>query len=252
MGLDPYNHSEEEAVLLVKASNELPESILREFYSASNSQQIETDVESTIKAISLIRESQEQFLHLINIKRKLNRLNYNRSTPWKEGYEAARLARNTMGLNGKAIDTIQSFEDVLKAQLSEIVVPLDSEVSAPIRVIAGDNDMDSPLFVLPKRVVKSEHSQKFNLARGLYEYFWGARYSLVTDVDLESQKRNRAFAAEFLLPSKLLRERIKTDFVSTDQVEDLAEEFNISAMVVGHQIENHGIAKIDSSFLGFD
>ncbi len=56
------------------------------------------------------------------------------------------------------------------------------------------------------------------------------------------QQSNRAFAAEFLAPSRSLGARIAYSAVDDEQVDDLAEEFGVSTQVIRNQIENHKIA----------
>ena len=67
---------------------------------------------------------------------------------------------------------------------------------------------------------------------------------LVTRGATRRQQTNRAFAAEFLAPSRSLRERITYSTVDDEQVDDLAEEFGVSTQVIRNQIENHRIAEL--------
>jgi len=68
--------------------------------------------------------------------------------------------------------------------------------------------------------------------------------SLITRGQTEHQQRNRAFAAEFLAPALSIRRRLSSDHVSEEEVEDVALELGVSAFVIRHQIENHGLATI--------
>jgi Zn-dependent peptidase ImmA (M78 family) len=61
------------------------------------------------------------------------------------------------------------------------------------------------------------------------------------------QQRNRAFAAEFLAPAFLIQKRMSGDEVSNEEVEDLAAQFRVSALVIDHQIRNHRLGKITGS-----
>ena len=67
---------------------------------------------------------------------------------------------------------------------------------------------------------------------------------LVTTSKSERQQRNRAFAAELLAPSALLRERITHATVADNEVDALAQEFHVSSLVIEHQIENHELARL--------
>jgi Zn-dependent peptidase ImmA (M78 family) len=74
----------------------------------------------------------------------------------------------------------------------------------------------------------------------LFEYLVAAESQLliVTRSHSERQKRNRAFAAEFLVPAKALRGALPRRVLTDEDVDDLAEEFGVSAAVIRHQVEN--------------
>ena len=55
---------------------------------------------------------------------------------------------------------------------------------------------------------------------------------------------NRAFAAEFLAPHEMLKSDLSGATIGEDEVDDLADEYGVSAFVVRHQIENHGLARV--------
>jgi Zn-dependent peptidase ImmA (M78 family) len=249
-GMDPFNCSEEDADLILLANESLPSSILKEFYCASNSTKLKGDIANVKHAIEVAKKNQNKFEFLKSIKHKLSYSN-NNSMPWREGYQAALEVREKLNLNGTAVTTIDKLSEYLKLDVNELSQKLDKDFSSSIRLIGGTNQTHDPVFVFSKNSPNSEKSKKFNVARGLYEYFYGEDFSLISDVYDENQKRNRAFAAEFLLPSLLLRKRINTEYVSYDQINDLAEEFNISSMVVELQLKNHNIATVNSDYLLF-
>jgi len=82
------------------------------------------------------------------------------------------------------------------------------------------------------------------VCRALYESLSRASTALVSRARSDRQQANRAFAAEFLAPAALLRERIARDIIDNEQIDDLADEFGVSAKVIEHQIENHHIADL--------
>ena len=101
----------------------------------------------------------------------------------------------------------------------------------------------------PARIIidkTRDESRKFALCRGVFEYLTaGAReYAAVTGVRSERQQRNRAFAAEFLVPAGQLKERVCSETVTEDDLEVISEEFGVSAYVVRHQLENHRLATV--------
>ena len=84
---------------------------------------------------------------------------------------------------------------------------------------------------------------RFLLCRALGEVFYSRGDALLTKGATARQRLNRAFAAEFLAPSRSLAKRIVHPTVDGEQVDDLAEEFGVSTRVIQHQLENHQIAE---------
>jgi Zn-dependent peptidase ImmA (M78 family) len=79
----------------------------------------------------------------------------------------------------------------------------------------------------------------------LFEYLLAgdAPAAIVAPTFSDRQKRNWAFAAEFLVPAAQLRRKIAGHVVTEEQAEDLAEEFGTSVLVIQHQIENYRLAR---------
>lgn len=103
-----------------------------------------------------------------------------------------------------------------------------------------NDDRGIPGFALDKH---RDDAKKFALCRGLFEYLNAPNGEslLVTREQTERQKRNCAFAAEFLAPSALLSEAVADRTVDEEQIEDLAETFGVSSLVIQHQLKNHNL-----------
>jgi hypothetical protein len=113
--------------------------------------------------------------------------------------------------------------------------------------VVGYNKTETPTFVLS---AGTEDRVRFAFCRSLYEVLIAPNRepAIVTKSKTQRQKANRAFAAEFLLPSATLRNRITEEEVEPEMIEDLANEFGVSSMVVQHQLANHKIAVPTHSF----
>jgi Zn-dependent peptidase ImmA (M78 family) len=63
---------------------------------------------------------------------------------------------------------------------------------------------------------------------------------LVTAAYTDRQKVERAFAAELLAPAQGVAERLGNDgvAVTSEDIEAVAQHFDVSAMVIQHQVEN--------------
>jgi IrrE N-terminal-like domain len=85
--------------------------------------------------------------------------------------------------------------------------------------------------------------RRFVIARAIGDFLSFGHSSLVTRGQTEHQQRNRAFAAEFLAPAHSIRERLPNATVDEEDVEELAAEFQVSPIVIRHQIQNHRLAE---------
>lgn len=243
-GIDPYDCDDDIADLIIQASSALPKSILQEFYTASSPLSLNQDINAVKAALDIKQNSSEEFTFIRKLKKEI-RHNFSYSTPWKEGYIAAKQLRENLGLNGKVIISTEELSNLFNLKMETLTKEIPLETSNSIRLISNISDDQTPVFLFPKKYGKSESSRKFGLARGFYEYFFGSEVALISTADIESQKRNRAFAAEFLLPSSALRKKIKSEYVSKELIADLSEEYKISEQVVQYQIENHKLARIE-------
>ena len=165
--------------------------------------------------------------------------------PWELGYDLARQARLALGLNGQPIRTMDALADALgedNAALKHVFQPLTplGELRLIDGVVAG-GEQASYAFGLRRA---GESGQRFTFCRALGEAITSHKDALVTRGVTERQQRNRAFAAEFLAPSRGLRERVSRWVVGADEVDDLADEYGVSPYVIRHQLGNHGIAQL--------
>ena len=93
---------------------------------------------------------------------------------------------------------------------------------------------------------RNEQAKVFTLCRSLSEYLTSTLHEpqLVTRARSDRQKRNRAFAAEFLVPADALRKELPTKIVNDEDIDDLAIEFGVSSALVRHQLANHDLARV--------
>lgn len=174
--------------------------------------------------------------------------------PWQVGYEWARRLRRDLGDEEAPLPRMADLAEFLGEQHSVL-----DDVSSPVSCV-DDIPMvdgivtrsDDGVPVLGLRDL-NETGRRFHLCRAVAEVLTGgAADSLVTQVESPRQKCNRAFAAEFLVPSRALRSRVGTPIVDDDDIEELAGEFGVSTHVVKHQLQNHRIAQVESNGLHLD
>lgn len=167
--------------------------------------------------------------------------------PWKVGYEWARQLRIGLGDEEAPVPGMADLADFVgekRSVLDDVSSPVSHVDAIPMvdGVVTRSND-GVPVLGLRRL---GEPGRRFHLCRAIAEILTGgAADSLVTQAESPRQKRNRAFAAEFLVPSRALRRRVKSPVVGEEEVERLAEKFGVSTRVVEHQLHNHDIAQVE-------
>ncbi len=173
------------------------------------------------------------------------------ASPWQVGYDWARQLRNGLGDEEAPLPRMAELAGFLGEKhsvLDDVSSPVSCVDDIPmVDGVVTRNDNGVPVLGLRRL---GEPGRRFHLCRAVAEILIdGVADSLVTQAESPRQKRNRAFAAEFLAPSRALRSRVKSPVVDDDDIEELAEEFGVSAYVVEHQLQNHRIAQVESAGL---
>lgn len=165
--------------------------------------------------------------------------------PWVAGYTLARHVRHQLELDGVPLATT-----------ADLARALGEEPDA-VRAVTKARNLGAADFVdgvvtrddngLPAFAVRRGHdtARRFQFCRALAEVLESPNSdALVTRAGTDRQRRNRAFAAEFLAPSEALRARVCSTTLDGDAVDELATEFGVSPWHITHQVQNHKIAKI--------
>lgn len=161
--------------------------------------------------------------------------------PYEHGYAVARALRKQFPANG---DEALDIDSALRGmgwhgfhQADDAWEPVAPEVKAAVGVTpAGVPRVTSKPFLRPANA-------RFLLARSVYFLLANSTSSaprLVTTAGTRLQAASRAFAAEWLAPAMAISRRIK-DGVDDERIQEIAEDLGVSATVIAHQIENHGL-----------
>lgn len=150
------------------------------------------------------------------------------AAPWKIGYKLARQFRDILGLN--PADAVPIGE-MVRVRQTESVAPIN--VDGLVRSV-GPSDL-----AVVVGAYTSERSRRFAAARAI-----GRRslspiegLSLLTRAPKYGEQSERAFAAELLAPASGIAEVTAGDFSDTS-LEKAAEYFDVSPILIQHQIEN--------------
>lgn len=243
LGEDPYALSDSDAELLIAISRAIPVSALAEFLPTATIGTLADRARGFEIAIDNAVKSQGRFPRLVRVKERIGSVQLVEGRPWERGYELARRTRESLGWNGSSTFN----EDVSEALgFAQHDIAAGSETATPIPAIHGVLAIsadDRPGIYLTSL---SGNAARFDFARAVGEYLTSPRgdVRLITRAYSDTQRRNRAFAAELLVPAAALRSRVSSDVVSSDAVDELGSEFGVSPLVVKHQLENHGIAQV--------
>ncbi|MGD2115268.1 MAG: ImmA/IrrE family metallo-endopeptidase [Acidobacteriota bacterium] len=244
LGLDPFRIDDEQADQIVEVAARIPEALHDELFSAADPSILAAEATALGTALDELSGRHPSLDRLRDLREEVDPLRSTEHLPWRQGYEAARSLRAALSLNGDPLSTFESLGAAFRVEGSV----LEREVRAIRGVVAVDgvvalDDRQRPGFGV--RATAPE-ARRFAFCRELFEYLAseGTEPSIVTRAGTHRQQRNRAFAAELLLPSDALRSRAPADVVGYQWVDEIAAEFGVSWAVVSHQLEKHHIARI--------
>ena len=149
--------------------------------------------------------------------------------PWKQGRELARSVRSRLGIG----------QDPFRFEAEGPLALFHSEDATPSRRIEGLVASATPACVTAPRRYSS--SKRFLMARALCNFMSHkeSRFGILGSLHTDRQARSRAFAAEFLAPAEILHDRWTSSGSSGETIEELSQEFDVSSLVIMHQIENY-------------
>lgn len=246
LGLDPFQLGKEEAEELLDAAEKIPEVLQDEFFSSADPSALLQEAEAVDRALEAVAGTHQGLEPLRRLRESFNAPELPGEPPWKQGYAAAGALRADLGLDGSPLPSFEALSETLGVQrpLLEREVKSVSGLETVDGVVAFD-DEQRPGFALR---ATADEARIFGFCRELFEYLAapGPDPLLVTRGGTHRQQRNRAFAAEFLLPSEALRDRVRGPVVTYEEVNKIAEAFGVSWAVVSHQLDNHRIARISA------
>lgn len=244
MGFDPYSLGDERRDELVRTNELLPDAWRDEFFAAAAPSRFFEQAQTLLEWRARMADRPVDTTPLIALRNWCPRVDA-RQTPWDEGYTIARKLRAHLGLDGRALPDDESLAGSLGIRGSPVDFADGPLMASSFDALVDVVDREAPSFLTTKR---RPVQSRFAFARALFEYLTALDRAtgLVTGSRTERQKRSRAFAAEFLAPSALIRERLAGEQVDPDAIDELAAELGVSGYVVQHQVENHGLGRVVS------
>jgi hypothetical protein len=242
LGEDPFSLDNESRERMVELASQIPSDLTDEFIAAIDYGNLADYLRNLNESLKMAATSIPPLT--IPILDLADGLTANQRTPWENGYQLARDLREKLGLNGHLLaddtalaDAIHVEETFLDRASSADLNPLWSGFDA----LVAPSNKGEPVFMIGKT---RGDSRRYTFCRALYDSLSGASSALVSRARTDRQRANRAFAAELLAPSDLLRKRMNQEVADEALVMDLAEEFGVYELVIRHQLKNHHIAEV--------
>lgn len=243
LGIDPFTLDEGQQQQVLEVSELLPASLRDDFFAAADFLNLKSQARQVVDALRSSRNNRANLMPLKSLKQELASAKRAQGPPWRQGYQFAHDLRQKLNLNGAKLRSLPSLARALDLTPRQLEAAILREASLPgsLDAIGATNARQSPGFAISER---REESIRFAFCRGLFEYLTlpEGQPLIVTRARSERQKRNRAFAAEFLVPADRLREALPGQVVGNEDIDDLAADFGVSPSVIRHQIDNHGLA----------
>ncbi|MFC0864489.1 ImmA/IrrE family metallo-endopeptidase [Sphaerimonospora cavernae] len=234
LGLEPYSEAEPYEQLIVQAADELRGNLLGDFYDAVDPALMGDALEWIRLARSDIRQAVRPGSDAVALRRELSPLQSpadNRA--WEKGWSHARAVRRALGLRETA-----------KFSLTPYIHCLDrGGPDRGLRAVGGAAEEYGPVAVMEPGLPTT--ARRFTLARALCRYLWEPEpLFLVTAAYTFRQKVERAFATELLAPAAGIAELLDVapDAALPDDLEKIAARFQVSPIVIKHQLENQLLA----------
>jgi len=240
LGFYPYDVPEHQETAILDIADSIPRELYPTFFGAASPDRLPEQADRLIEGIRVLQDLDGRVDQLLDLRNEVAPY-HSRYAPWEEGYEFARRLRSILDVEEATFpttaDVAQTF--YLAGNGSEDSIQ-EFESHHLFDALVVNSERGGPGFALDKH---RDDAKKFALCRGMFEYLNSSNGHplLVTRERTERQKRNRAFAAEFLAPSSMLSQSVADRTVDEEDLDNLAETFGVSSLVIQHQLQNHQI-----------
>jgi len=162
-------------------------------------------------------------------------------SPWSAGRVLAHELRTSFGFGASPIGSDPLCD--LFGVSSDLFYAREGAPLAPISLGIREEYGHTIGLTLRRRTMTS---RRFEVTRLLADWLSGDasdHWLPVTDAMTARQKKQRAFAAEFLCPLQGIQEYLEDDY-SDEQIEQAAAHFMVSYQVVSHQLKNNHLIPV--------
>ncbi len=234
MGFDPDEAEEELVAALLSQARKVGVGAVEEVAAssrdraASDLQELMGPAKDKAVAISVDRTAE--------IRQRFSRNTERASLPWQRASEAAAIVREEWNLDPGPVSNRRLSEIF---QVSESLVTEPDQIAGPMPAgFRGDESSETISVFLKKG---HPTGRRFALARLVADHVISQsseRLLPATEAKTDRQKFQRAFAQELLCPFDLLSEFLYERGLTDDDIEDAAEHFDVSPLLVKTTLVN--------------
>lgn len=248
LGLDPFAVDSDISEKIVNIYEKLHNDTIEDFFSMATVDNIVEQEKINRKFFDTARP-QTELSELARFKAFITKNSRRKQEqdclkPWERGYSFARACRKYFDIS-KVISTpsdlltiLGTASDKIQNIYKEVNYRPGGKVIRNIIFSSFRHEEGKLGFSLLKA---SSQQQNFYLARAIYTYLASNdTYRIITPAYTASQQESRAFGAEFLVPSAQLRKKLRNrKTLIVEDIEELAQEYNVSPEIIRYQIKNH-------------
>lgn len=242
LGRDPYSLEDSDVEAILASAGSVPPQWQEEFFGTADLEHLSAQVALLRQARERVRSDAPECPSVAALREDTEKIDSGRA-PWEQGYDVARKLRERLGLDGEPVGTDEVLADALSIPDLKGITLVDLSAKGLFDALVDSGKGGTPGFLTTKR---RPEQVRFSFCRALFEYLTlaGSPSALITNARTDRQKRNRAFAAEFLAPAAWIRSQVSGTRVGPDEIDEWADELGVSTAVVVHQIENHRLAQV--------
>jgi hypothetical protein len=239
LGLDPYGVEDEQIDRLEGALAAIPPSLRSDLLDSDNLEGLAASAGYAERSSRLVAQGRGPAFHASLVVPPRS------SVPAHEvGYRVAHDFRKAVGIaHDRGVADLQGLLEQHAAAVRAETLP-GPDGTRVKGVVGFAPTTRAAVLVTPRE--RPPTTLRFLLGRALGACLLGQCDQgprLLTDALTWEQAATRAFSAELLAPQAALAQRVRAE-VSSDEVQKLAQEFEVSQLLIEHQIENHQLARV--------
>lgn len=242
LGVDPYSAPESLENRILEAAQSVRSDLLDDLLSLTDADHL-NDHASALRSASEAIAADADGVDALEKVRNHAPTFETHANPWETGYRFAERLRKALNGGLWKSKSLNELAGHIHLDHVDHCLLSNTEDCRFLDALAGTNHRNNPKFILEKT---RPDSKQFAFCRALFEHLTlpHGRFAVISKLKTERQQMNRAFAAEFLAPHEMLKNDLSGYAVGEEEIDDLAADYGVSAYVIRHQIENHGLAQV--------